>query len=230
MSLIQGSSVFILLTLWSGIQAEQFMGKYVSTVKSPVSTQEQSQPKTDLWRAAGLEKDLSLGAAPVALLKVAYETTSVTINGTLTPQQTAEVPAVALVGAVNCVPPFSLVMLDPDAPSPKHPTLRSWLHWMVVNAKSTRRLDKGEVAMPYNGPTPPEGSGPHRYVFLAFCQGGKRMEVMKFQRRRRKKFHLKNFLKKIGNAVPFGGTFFYAENVGMRKSPPKRPPQQELKI
>ncbi|XP_050051686.1 protein D1-like [Dermacentor andersoni] len=230
MIFLQVSSVFILLTLWSGVQAEQFMGEYVSTVKSPFSSQEQLQPETDLWTAAGLVEDLSLGAAPVALLKVAYGTTSVTINGTLTPEETAEVPAVALVGAINCMPPFSLVMLDPDAPSREHPTLRSWLHWMVVNAESTRRLDKGEVAMPYNGPTPPEGSGPHRYVFLAFCQGGKRVGVMKFQSRRRKKFHLKNFRKKIGNVVPFGGTFFYAENVGMMKSPPRQLRQQELKI
>lgn len=221
MSVIMLSSVLIFLTLWSGIQAQQFIGENVSTVKSPFSSKKHLQPETDPWTAAGLVQDLSLGAAPVALLKVTYGITSVKINGTLTPQQTAEIPAVALAGAINCMPPFSLVMLDPDAPSRKHPTLRSWLHWMVVNANSTRRLDKGELAMPYNGPTPPEGSGPHRYVFLAFCQGGKSVDLMKFQRRRRKKFHLKKFQKKIGNAVPFGGTFFYAENVGRIKSPPK---------
>ncbi|XP_075732861.1 uncharacterized protein LOC142775382 [Rhipicephalus microplus] len=51
-------------------------------------------------------------------------------------------PEVALVGAINCVPPFALLMLDPDAPSRQYPSLRSWLHWMVINANTTRKLHK----------------------------------------------------------------------------------------
>ncbi|KAL1415230.1 hypothetical protein MTO96_029650 [Rhipicephalus appendiculatus] len=243
MNFIQLSSPFILLTLWSGAQAEQFVNSNAPPVKSTLPaqevlqtktnlwtpagqaglpSQEQLEPKTDLWTAAGLVQDLSLDAAPVAQLKVVYESTPVTINGTLTPEQTAEMPDVALVGAINCMPPFALLMLDPDAPSRQNPSLRSWLHWMVINANTTRRLHKGEQAVQYNGPTPPEGTGPHRYVFLAFCQGGKRLKATKFRTRRRKKFRLKSFRRKIGNTVPFGGTFFYAENVGMLKSPPVR--------
>ncbi|XP_037270645.2 protein D1 [Rhipicephalus microplus] len=240
MDVIHISTAFILLTLWSGAQAEQFDFN-AALVKSPVRAQEvlqtktnllipagqagfpsqkQSGPRTDLWTAAGLVDDLSLGAAPVAQLKVVYGSIPVTINGTLTPQQTAEMPEVALVGAINCVPPFALLMLDPDAPSRQYPSLRSWLHWMVINANTTRKLHKGEQAVEYNGPTPPEGTGPHRYVFLAFCQRGKRLKITKLKTQRRKKFWLKAFCRKIGDTVPFGGTFFYAENVRrLRRSP-----------
>lgn len=28
---------------------------------------------------------------------------------------------------------YSLVMVDPDAPSPDNPVMKEWLHWMVVN-------------------------------------------------------------------------------------------------
>jgi phosphatidylethanolamine-binding protein (PEBP) family uncharacterized protein len=28
---------------------------------------------------------------------------------------------------------FTLVMVDPDAPSPDHPTMAQWLHWIVAN-------------------------------------------------------------------------------------------------
>lgn len=28
---------------------------------------------------------------------------------------------------------FSLLMVDPDAPSPEHPTMSEYLHWMVTN-------------------------------------------------------------------------------------------------
>ncbi|KAH6921130.1 hypothetical protein HPB50_027881 [Hyalomma asiaticum] len=243
MNFIQLSSTFIFSTLWIGAFVEQFVETYAPTWKTPILSQEKLQneidlwtfagperafssrdklePKTDLWTAAGLVKDLSLDAAPVALLKVAYRSVPVIINGTLTPEQTAEAPAVSLVGAINCIPPFALLMLDPDAPSRENPSLRNWLHWMVINAHTTRRLDKGQQVVRYNGPTPPEGTGPHRYVFLAFCQGGKRAKAIKLKPWVRKKFNLKKFRRRIGDTVPFGGTFFYAENAGMLKTPPE---------
>ncbi|KAE8124838.1 hypothetical protein FH972_019685 [Carpinus fangiana] len=28
---------------------------------------------------------------------------------------------------------YSLVMIDPDAPSPSEPTMREWVHWIVVD-------------------------------------------------------------------------------------------------
>ncbi|XP_072142958.1 protein D2-like [Dermacentor andersoni] len=156
----------------------------------------------------------------IRLLKVDYGKDSVTINGSLTPEQTSSAPKVALAGAVNCTPPFALVMLDPDAPSRSAATERSWLHWMVVNAKSTTKLHEGEQLVSYEGPTPPRGTGPHRYVFLAYCQGGSSSNSAKLKPTHRNKFQLKDFHKKLGDMVPFAGTFFYAENTAKTKGTP----------
>jgi hypothetical protein len=54
--------------------------------------------------------------------------------------------------------PLLLVCTDPDAPSPNNP----WLHWL-------RRLSRGqEDIVPWAPPTPPAGSGIHRYQFRLF--------------------------------------------------------------
>lgn len=77
------------------------------------------------------------------------------------PARTTKAPQVSLNGAINCMPPFVLVMVDPDVPSREQPTERSWVLWMVVNANSTERLHEGDEVVPYNGRSPCEGTGPH---------------------------------------------------------------------
>ncbi|CDJ30891.1 phosphatidylethanolamine-binding protein, putative [Eimeria mitis] len=58
-------------------------------------------------------------------------------------------------------------MTDPDAPSRHDPVYREWAHWVAVS--STNRFDKNSKSLlPYRPPTPPKGSGIHRYVLLLF--------------------------------------------------------------
>lgn len=57
--------------------------------------------------------------------------------------------------------PFTLVMADPDAPSPDAPKARSWLHWIVAGARPGGDVGKrgnGETLVPYAPPTPPRGT------------------------------------------------------------------------
>jgi phosphatidylethanolamine-binding protein (PEBP) family uncharacterized protein len=44
-----------------------------------------------------------------------------------------------------------VVMYDPDAGNPV------WIHWIVT---------KGGDVLPYQGPSPPAGTGLHRYIFV----------------------------------------------------------------
>jgi len=64
----------------------------------------------------------------------------------------------------------TLVMYDvfkpsdnPDAPS------TAWLHYLVINIPNGD-ISKGDVIMPYTGPSPPPGSGPHHYIFELLAQ------------------------------------------------------------
>jgi len=71
---------------------------------------------------------------------------------------------------------YTLMMVDPDAPSAKTHEYRHWLHWLIVNipssAASGDHIDvrKGHIIAPYKGPAPPLHTGSHRYVFLIYRQ------------------------------------------------------------
>lgn len=86
---------------------------------------------------------------------------------------------------------FTLICDDPDAPNPKHPAAKPWVHWVIYNipadatelpAGISRHEKPSAVAgavqganswssdnIGYRGPAPPEGSGPHRYFFKLFA-------------------------------------------------------------
>lgn len=86
---------------------------------------------------------------------------------------------------------FALICDDPDAPSAKNPGPEPWVHWVIFNLPAeTRELPAGvsdelelsEIAgarqgrnswlehnVGYRGPAPPQGSGPHRYVFKVYA-------------------------------------------------------------
>ena len=65
---------------------------------------------------------------------------------------------------------YSLVMHDPDAPAAKIQG-GSWLHFLATNLESGS-LQPGNIQMPYAPPTPPPGSGVHRYLFELYEQPG----------------------------------------------------------
>ncbi|XP_059454583.1 protein MOTHER of FT and TFL1 [Corylus avellana] len=63
---------------------------------------------------------------------------------------------------------YSLVMIDPDAPSPSEPTMREWVHWIVVDIPGGTNPTRGKEILPYVGPRPPIGI--HRYILVLFRQ------------------------------------------------------------
>ncbi|XP_065285335.1 protein D1-like [Dermacentor albipictus] len=170
-------------------------------------------PDLYLWTDSGLKGDLSLPDAPHALLDVNYAGVVVSeLNKTYTVEQTKDAPEVWLRGYLRCGSPYSLLMVDPDAPSRKQPDKRSWLHWMVLNAASTERFHDGDVAMPYEGPNPPQGSGPHRYVLLVYCQDGAHLSKEEVAPKERPSYRVADFAEKLTTKMPVAGCFYYVEN------------------
>ena len=60
---------------------------------------------------------------------------------------------------------YTLIMLDPDAPSRHRPRPGAALHWMVANIPGTH-VDQGTQLASYLGAGPPENSGLHRYPYV----------------------------------------------------------------
>lgn len=78
---------------------------------------------------------------------------------------------------------FTLMLIDPDAPTPDDPKFAYWRHWVVTNVSVPEGegddvVGTGRTLTQYLAPGPKDESGPHRYLFLLFAepQGGLQLE------------------------------------------------------
>ncbi|XP_044470232.1 protein FLOWERING LOCUS T-like [Mangifera indica] len=92
-------------------------------------------------------------------------------NGVLLkPSQVAKQPRVSI-GGSDFRNFYTLVMVDPDAPSPSDPHLKEYLHWLVIDIPESTGATYGKEVVSYESPKPTVGI--HRFVFVLFRQPGK---------------------------------------------------------
>ncbi|KAH7918163.1 PEBP-like protein [Leucogyrophana mollusca] len=139
---------------------------------------------TDQVQKSGLAPDV-IPAEPVfrpnILVAASWGTgdtpTEASLGNTLTKATAQHAPALAFTPTEafpDAAATYTLAMVDPDAPSRADPRWGQWRHWLVTGVKP---LAPGAVKFaavdvpavsPYIGPSPPEGSGAHRYAILLF--------------------------------------------------------------
>ena len=89
-------------------------------------------------------------------------------------------PPLAWSGAPEGTKSFVVICEDPDAPSPKHPAPKPWVHWVLFDIPATvTKIEEGRSAgtpgrndfkeTAWGGPLPPRGSGKHRYFFRVYA-------------------------------------------------------------
>lgn len=108
---------------------------------------------------------------------------------------------------------YTLVMVDPDAPSRKDHNLREILHFMVSNIPG-KQVEKGDTLAEYIGSGPPQGTGLHRYIFLVYEQKGKlesTMKIPKTSRNGRMNFSIRKFAKEHDLGEPIAANFYQAQ-------------------
>eukprot|EP00897_Mesotaenium_endlicherianum_P002408 jgi/Mesen1/2195/ME000152S01284 len=128
---------------------------------------------------------------PTLDVKVKYETKTVTNGAELKPSMAKEAPIVELSGNYATGELFTLVMVDPDAPSPSEPSYREWLHWY------------------YTGPAPPIGI--HRYAFIVFKQRGPlKMPGLPS----RANFNTRQFANMLDLGLPVAAVYFHSQKEG----------------
>jgi len=133
----------------------------------------------------------------------------------LTPSQVQVAPNVTIDNP-NSNHYYTLLLVDPDAPSNANPTMREYLHWFVANIPGSAPITtNGEAIVEYIGSLPPEKTGKHRYVFLLFEHNGK----ITFSEQKigknlngRAKFKTRDFIRKYKLDNPISISFFLAEN------------------
>lgn len=71
---------------------------------------------------------------------------------------------------------YTLMLVDPDAPTPDDPKFVYWRHWIVSSIPASASsqapdgnvVDAGKALTEYLGPGPKDESQPHRYLFLLY--------------------------------------------------------------
>ncbi|XP_050204913.1 protein HEADING DATE 3A-like [Mercurialis annua] len=103
-------------------------------------------------------------------LQVVYAIKGVSNGCEFKPSQVVSQPRVN-VGGDDLRTFYTLVMVDPDAPSPSDPYLREYLHWLVTDIPATTGATFGQEVVCYESPRPSVGI--HRYVFILYRQLGR---------------------------------------------------------
>ncbi|XP_026866971.2 phosphatidylethanolamine-binding protein 4 isoform X1 [Electrophorus electricus] len=111
---------------------------------------------------------------------------------------------------------YVFMMVDPDAPSRANPTRSYWRHWLLVDIKGSRLGlgdVEGTVISEYAGPTPPQGTGFHRYQFLLYEQGAGQVPKLSEQEgSSRGNWDLQAFVEKFGLVGPVASLQFLTQN------------------
>ncbi|KAI5656940.1 hypothetical protein M9H77_25733 [Catharanthus roseus] len=154
---------------------------------------------------------------PCAELSVHYGSKQVSNGVEIKPSLAAAKPTVRINGSRDPSTLFTLVMSDPDAPSPSEPTFREWLHWIVVNIPEGGEASEGKELVRYMGPQPPVGI--HRYVFSVFRQK-EAMEKAKevVAEEARYNFNTRQFASKNELGLPIAAVYFNSQ-----REPNKKP-------
>ncbi|KAL2329469.1 hypothetical protein Fmac_017050 [Flemingia macrophylla] len=118
------------------------------------------------------------------------------------PSQIINKPRVDI-GGDNLRNLYTLIMVNPDAPSPSDPNMKEYLLWLVNNIPATTGATYGEDIVEYECPRPT--SGIHRIVFALFRQRGRQIVHAP---RWRKNFNTKDFAEAYDLGLPVAAVFF----------------------
>ncbi|KAK9062838.1 hypothetical protein SSX86_020028 [Deinandra increscens subsp. villosa] len=135
-------------------------------------------------------------------LTVSYNNMEVTNGCELKPSQVVNKPRVDI-GGEDLRAFHTLVMVDPDAPSPSDPNLREYLHWLVTDIPATTGTRFGQEAMCYESPRP--SMGIHRIVFVLFRQLGRQTVYAPGWRQN---FNTKDFAELYNLGPPVAAVYF----------------------
>jgi len=152
-------------------------------------------------------------------LVVTYGANEVTDGEKLGLNDVQSAPTLALgdSSSLNANSRYIVIMIDPDAPSRANPTSANVLHWVKtdlrIRASTATNItaDNATATFSYAPPSPPQGSGEHRYVFLLYDQPRRAGFALQGLPERRTGFNVSAWREENGLAPAKAGTYFLAE-------------------
>ncbi|XP_030369425.1 protein D2 [Scaptodrosophila lebanonensis] len=150
---------------------------------------------------------------PGKLMAIYAEDITVKPGNKLTPTQVKDPPHISWIEDDDGTSLHTLLMVDPDAPSPEDPKFREVLHWFVINIPG-QLVEDGQIVAEYVGAGPPKETGLHRYVFLVFKQSREIKEELyidKFTGSGRLNFNTRVYANQYDLGFPIAGNYFLAQ-------------------
>ncbi|XP_022735469.1 protein MOTHER of FT and TFL1 [Durio zibethinus] len=142
---------------------------------------------------------------PTVTMSVYYGSKHVTNGCDIKPSTAINPPKVSIDGHSDEF--YTLVMTDPDAPSPSEPSMREWIHWIVSDIPGGTNPTQGKEILQYMGPRPPVGI--HRYILVLFQQRGPLGPVQ--QPASRTNFNTRRFAEHLNLGLPVATVYFNAQ-------------------
>ncbi|RYP10708.1 hypothetical protein DL764_000498 [Monosporascus ibericus] len=113
---------------------------------------------------------------PTTKLEVAFGDKAVDLGNFFRAGECKQAPGVSFAFAPDATGDaggsYTLILTDPDAPTPDDPKFAFWRHWVVAGLKPGGGNAVAQLKEPalteYLGPGPKDDSKPHRYLFLLF--------------------------------------------------------------
>nr|DAD32045.1 TPA_asm: hypothetical protein HUJ06_010896 [Nelumbo nucifera] len=145
---------------------------------------------------------------PTVTMSAYFGTEHITNGCDIKPSMAVNPPKVVVSGRNDDL--YTLVMTDPDAPSPSQPTMREWVHWIVVDIPGGTNPIRGKDIMPYVGPQPSVGI--HRYILVLFSQKNPVKDSIQLQQpATRVNFNTREFAKQHDLGLPVATVYFNAQ-------------------
>ncbi|WCJ42053.1 hypothetical protein M5689_022881 [Euphorbia peplus] len=143
---------------------------------------------------------------PESTMSVCFGAKHVTNGGDIKPSLTLDPPKIIFSGHPDDL--YTLLMVDPDAPSPSEPTMREWVHWLVTDIPGGADLSKGKEIIPYASPCPLVGI--HRFILVLFKQHKGPMGLVDVPQSRRN-FNTRLFAAHLELGSPVAVVFFNSQ-------------------
>ncbi|KDQ20885.1 hypothetical protein BOTBODRAFT_183595 [Botryobasidium botryosum FD-172 SS1] len=183
-----------------------------------------------VFKKEGVVPNVLSSFKPVAYLYETYKLANGTYktvlpNTPLAREDTQAIPEFSVKVDATATPwattkKFVLAIVDPDAPSRETPTrgqIRHLLATDVLAGSASTRVEGARTlsfpvspVSPYRGPSPPAGSGYHRYISLLYAQPPK-LDISFLDVANVSNWNVEDFAKKAGLGEPLAGTFFIAQ-------------------
>ncbi|EDW80754.2 uncharacterized protein Dwil_GK11696 [Drosophila willistoni] len=180
------------------------------TLADSLPTTNQSQ--SSAWLDSGLVPSI-IDAAPLHKLNIHFSSgVDVDLGNELTPTQVKDKPEVSWPVDEDNKSWYTLLMIDPDAPSRVEPTYAQVFHWCIVNVPGNN-VTAGQIVADYMSSGPPPDTDLHRYTFLIFKQAFNIITdqfIASNSRLGRTHFDARQFITKFSLGQPVAGNFYIA--------------------